>query len=84
MDGWHHRLDEHEFEQVPGAGDGQWSLACCSQWVHKDSDMTEWLNWTELRQKEIKREGNNQSRILFGISRPDVTVLYIEGIQVES
>ena len=23
MSGWHHQLDEHEFEQVPGVGDGQ-------------------------------------------------------------
>ena len=23
MVGWHHRLEEHEFEQVPGVGDGQ-------------------------------------------------------------
>ena len=29
------------FEQVPGAGDGQGSLACCNLWGHKDSDMTE-------------------------------------------
>ena len=27
--GWHHRLDGHEFEQAPGDGDGQGSLACC-------------------------------------------------------
>ena len=33
--GWHHRLDEHEFEQAPGVGDGQGSLACCSPWGHK-------------------------------------------------
>ena len=26
---WHHRLDGHEFEQAPGVGDGQGSLACC-------------------------------------------------------
>ena len=32
MVGWHHRLDEHEFEQVPGVGDGQGSLGCCSPW----------------------------------------------------
>ena len=25
---WHHRLDGHEFEQAPGVGDGQGSLAC--------------------------------------------------------
>ena len=28
--GWHHRLDGHEFEQAPGVGDGQGSLAYCS------------------------------------------------------
>ena len=33
--------DGHEFEQVPGVGDGQGSLACCSPWGHKESDMTE-------------------------------------------
>ena len=30
------------------AGDGQGTLACCSPWGHKESDMTEWLNWTEV------------------------------------
>ena len=30
MVGWHHRLNGHEFEQAPGIGDGQGSLACCS------------------------------------------------------
>ena len=32
MAGWHHQLDGHEFEQAPGDGDGQGSLACCSPW----------------------------------------------------
>ena len=32
MVGWHHWLDGHEFEQAPGVGDGQGSLACCSPW----------------------------------------------------
>ena len=45
MVGWHHWLDTHEFEQDPGVGDGQGSLACCSPWGGKDSDMTERLNW---------------------------------------
>ena len=31
-----------------GDGDGQGSLACCDSWGHKESDKTEWLNWTEL------------------------------------
>ena len=47
MVGWHHQLDGHEFEQAPGVGDGQGSLACCSSWSHKELDTTEWLNWTE-------------------------------------
>ena len=47
MTGWHHQLNGHEFEQAPGVGDGQGSLACCSPWVCKVLDMTEWLNWIE-------------------------------------
>ena len=30
-----------------GVGDGQGVLACCNSWGHKESGMTEWLNWTE-------------------------------------
>ena len=45
--GWHHWLNGHMFEQAPGVGDGQGSLAGCSPWGHKESDMTEQLNWTD-------------------------------------
>ena len=38
---WHYRLNGHEFEQAPGVDDGQESLACCSPWSRKESDMTE-------------------------------------------
>ena len=48
MVGWHHRLDGHEFEQTPGDGDGQGSLACCSPWGHKELDTTEQLNSNKL------------------------------------
>ena len=37
MVGWHHRLGELEFEQAPGVGDGQGSLACYSPWDHKET-----------------------------------------------
>ena len=30
--GWHYWLNGHEFEQAPGDGEGQGSLACCSEW----------------------------------------------------
>ena len=48
MSGWHHWLDGRESEWTPEDGDGQGGLACCDSWGHKESDMTEQLNWTEL------------------------------------
>jgi len=42
--GWHHWLNGHEFEQAPGDG----SLACCSSWDFKGSNMTELLNNNSL------------------------------------
>ena len=45
---WHHRFNGYDFEQAPGVGDGQESLACCSLWGCKELNTTEWLNWTEL------------------------------------
>ena len=44
IDGWHHQLNGHEFEQASRVGDEQESLACCSPWSQKESDMTELLN----------------------------------------
>ena len=44
MAGWHQRLNEHEFEYSPGAGDGQGGLVCCRPWGHKESDTTKRLN----------------------------------------
>ena len=35
MVGRHHWLNGHEFEQTPGDGERQGSLACCSPWAHK-------------------------------------------------
>ena len=47
-DGWMASPTGHEFEQAPGVGHGQESLACCSPCHCKASDTIEWLNWTEL------------------------------------
>ena len=43
MVGWHHWLNGREFEQAPGDGEGQGSLACCSPWGRKELDMSEQL-----------------------------------------
>ena len=42
-----------EFEQALGVGDGQGSLACCSPGDHKESDMTEQLNWIDFPRRNI-------------------------------
>ena len=49
MVGWHHRLNGHGFGWTPGVGDGQGGLACCGSWGRKESDTTEQLNSTELK-----------------------------------
>ena len=56
MAGWHHWLNGHEFEWTPGVGDGQGGLACCNSWGHKESDTTEWPNWTELNWTIIQKK----------------------------
>ena len=47
MVGWHHWLNGHGFGWTPAVGDRQRGLACCGLWDHKESDMTEQLNWTK-------------------------------------
>ena len=44
---WHHWLNGHGFGWTLVVGDGQGGLACCDSWGRKESDTTEWLNWTE-------------------------------------
>ena len=51
MVGWHHWLNEHEFELIPRDSKGLGSLEWCSPWGLKESDMSEQLN-------------NNKNRIL--------------------
>ena len=69
MTGWHHRLDAHESEWIPGVGDGQGGLVYCDSWGHKELDTTEWLNWTELMTykfimfMEIQKPLNSQSNL---------------------
>ena len=49
MFGWHHWLDGHEFGWTPGVGGRRGGLVFCSPWDRKELDMTERLNWTELK-----------------------------------
>ena len=54
MAGWHHWLDGHESEWIPGVGDGQGGLACCDSWGREESDTTEWLIWSDVLEGSIK------------------------------
>ena len=70
MAGWRYRLDGHEFEWTPGAGDGQGGLACCDSWGRKELDTTEQLNWTDIYfcacfYLPVHRKGD-QSWVFFG------------------
>ena len=47
MAGWHHWLNGRESEWTL-VDDRQGGLVCCDSWGCKESDMAEWLNWTEL------------------------------------
>ena len=64
MVGWHHRLNGHPFEKALGAGDGQWSLVCCSLWGRKELDMTEQLNWSYwlhiIHKRSFKMDDNGE------------------------
>ena len=64
MVGWHPWLDGHEFGQALGVGDAQGGLACCSPWGHKESDTTEWPNWTELKEMWELKAIHNMDQIL--------------------
>ena len=46
MAGWHHWLSGREFEQTPGDGDGQGSLAGCSPWGCRV-----WQDWATKQQQ---------------------------------
>ena len=48
MVGWHHQLNEHEFEWALEVGDGQGSLACCNAWGHKQTWLSDWPSWLNL------------------------------------
>ena len=71
MVGWHHWLNGHEFEQTPGDSEGQGSLACCSPWGCKESDMTEQLeNNNNIRRYlnclQVTKTRNYAARCLTG------------------
>ena len=62
MFGWHHWLNEHEFEQAPGDGEGQGSLACCSPWMGSQRVGHNWV--TQLKWTHLMKRTRNRSLII--------------------
>ena len=90
MAGWHHWLDGRESEWTPRVGDGQGGLTCCDSWGHKESDTTEWLNWTELIKLKIiivrkrawhqKRKRNEQTEKQNKTAKPWICIFWCKPI----
>ena len=61
MVGWNHQLNGPEFEQAPGVGDGQGSLACRSPWGHKEMESDDYPLGYGVgfmgRASEVERKG---------------------------
>ena len=53
MIGWHYQFNGHELGQIPGAGNGQGSLVCCSPWGLEELGLTEQLNNNNLIKKYL-------------------------------
>ena len=77
MVGWYHWLNGHGFGWTPGVGDGQGGMACCTSWGHKESDMSEWLNWTELKMTDYKVTRNSR-KISYTGDRDKAKLLFLD------
>ena len=53
MIGWHHQLNEHEFEE--GDDEGQGSLECLSPWCCKELDTTERLSAAQTKTLQVNK-----------------------------
>ena len=60
MVGWHHWLNGHEFEQIPGDSEGHGNLACCSPWGLKSQ--TQLSNWTATGESAVKTLSANTGK----------------------
>ena len=71
MVGWHHCLDGHEFEQTPGVGDGQGSLACCNPWGRRVRQ--QWQPTPVFLPGESQGRGSLVGYRLWGSTESDTT-----------
>ena len=70
MVGLHHQLDGHEFAQTLGVSERQGSLACCSPWGDKESDMTELLEQQQMDNGGLLFPGGSAVKNLPAMQEP--------------
>ena len=82
MVGWHHQLDGHEFEQAPGDGEGQGSLACCSPWSHSTPGLPVHHQILELGQTHVHQvdDATQPSHPLSSPSPPAFNLAQHQGV----
>ena len=78
MVGWHHWLNGHEFEQALGDGDGQGRLGCCSPWGHKESDVTDWLNYFHIWKSNFLCFLYENTGVYFHWRKSDFCIFYVK------
>ena len=66
--GWHHRLNGHEFEQTPGAGGGQGSLACWHPWGPRVE-----YDWAAEQQQQADYQ--KQKLVQIKVNKVDTTLV---------
>ena len=54
----HHQLTDMNLSKCQGTVKDKEGLACCDSWAHKESHMTEQLNWTKLNSIILILQGN--------------------------
>ena len=73
MAGWQQQLDGRVSGWTPWVGDRQGGLVCCDSWDCKESDTTQWLNWTETYCSNYFMMYTNQSTMLCTLHLHSVT-----------
>ena len=75
---WTSYNNGHEFEQTLGDSEGQQSLACCSSWDHKKSDMTsEWTTTKMNDEEKLKLYQKSKCKYIMHVSWPKMQIIII-------
>ena len=82
MIGWHHWLYGTSLSKLQELMMDGGSLACCRPWGRKESDMTEWLNWTELKKKHGKESEGASFKASHGWFHPFKATVNLFNVKV--